>query len=683
MSTRIPSVPQKKRRNTVFTAAAAIFILGAFFVAYTALSSQAPKTMEPAPPPVTESFEQIVLREERAANARHRSGRSFTSWRAKQDAAPQQQHNAVVAAPAATEGVTQCEDGLVYHDWFMKLLLDNFGRVVADAVYHPEIFNVMAKSLDDLGSGGYRFRDHDDEFELHDLSDHPTKPDMFDTPAKMLWWAKRWTTIGLSKISRDSELQRLFLRLCTDPERKLKMKFLEKPTLQAMSAQIQYFFTVMQLAIDVNLSQDTKRAYSDLVKGHRGMDVLVLVSGWFNHSAPISAVHQLLESPDALADVVKRRIEAVQNEPAKNSQSVFTLNYDDKTYFDSLQSNSKFWSMLRPTAGCSTTTRICENAEGCRYVCNPEYLLYAGRRDGSSAADLVQTPPYHHRIIGMGSNNEYAWELSLLSLFGGTSALSKEKAHRIGWLTAFDCTVTVAAGDRQWNVPAALKEAPVGFTAASVCGGGARKQAHDYLAAKAVKSLQLKLEATWGQEFIGQPIMRFKAHPESLEATQRRGTDLENHGFVMSQKTSNGKHLISPRWFDALTILKVDTTGTEWKLIPAWIRGEMYGVGAHSPARTIEQGSTDVVDFDAVASNFFTVSLFSLQFHRLGMGEEVGYSAAGALRAHWLSLQTQALGFMMVAHESDERGHCCYENTYVHVRHFIKSEVWMALRDDL
>lgn len=655
------------------------------------------------------------MREERAENNRHRNNRAFTGWRPQSHSHNQYVRAATVETPV--DSVVQCDDGLKYHDWFVTLLQDNFGRAVADAVYDPDLFNTMVTSLVHTGGTAYKWRELDDLSDPRDLSEMPTKPETFDTPAKMLWWAKRLTTAGLSKISRDVELQRLFIRLCTDPERKLKMKFLEKPTLQAMSAQIQYFHTVLQLMIDTNLTPETKLAYSALVKGHRGMDVLVLVSGWLNHTASSQDIHQLLESPDALAGVVNQRLQDLlrstdEKKKVKPSQSIFPLNYEDKTYFESLQSNSKFWSMLRPTAGCSSTTRICEIAEGCRYVCNPEYLLHAGRRAASSSTEEVQKQPqpYQHRIIGMGSNNEYNWELSLLSLFGVSATTSsssnistteedeKRTTHvnddasstnRIGWLSAFDCANTVAAGDRQWNVPKLLQEATVGFAAASVCGGGSRKEASDYLAAKAMKALQLKFETTWGQEFIGQSVMRFKAHPQAIASAKQRlasGKDVDTiDKFTMSQKRStSGKDLISPLWFDALTILKIDTAGAEWKFIPAWIRGELHGVGAHSPARAVEKGSTDVIDFAASASDFFTVSLFSLQFHRLGSSEDAhGYSAAGALRAHLLSLQVQGLGFIMVAHESDERGNCCYENTYVHVRHFIKSEVWMALRDDL
>lgn len=584
----------------------------------------------------------------------------------------------------------RCNEGSDYHEWFVKVLYDNFGRVVAEAVYDPELFNVMVNTLEDRGGDIYKWP-HDDDYVIRDINEHPSNPSTFDSAPKMLWWTKRWTSVALSKISRDAELQRLFERLCADPAHEVKMRLLEKTTVQAIGAQVQYFFTVMQLIVDAMLSKETRNIFTPLVKEHQGMDVLVLLSGTITSETSLGEVERMMQSTVSVADVVRKRLNSVQHEPVKNSQSLFPLRYDDLPYDKSMPYNGKFWTMLRPTAGCSSLIRICENAEGCRLLCNAEYILYAGRRGSRKDAPSVgespplsqTTTPYHHRIMGMGCNNEYDWELSFLALFSGTAALSKEKAHQIGWITSMDCTITIHPGNRQWKVPQALQNAPIGYTGASLCGGA--RNGGNEIGPKGLKSLQRNIESTWGESAAKDlPIVRFKANPDALLAAHSSKKEEEVMTFKMSlRRGAFGRDLVSPRWFDALTMFKVDIEGSEWKYIPAWIRGELHNIRTHAPANTFAKGSTEAIDYATAAPDFFTVSLFSLEFHRIGMGEPPGYTTASALRAHWLSLQTYALGFIMVAHEKNEWGHCCYENTYIHVRHFIKSEMWMALRDDL
>jgi hypothetical protein len=206
-----------------------------------------------------------------------------------------------------------------------------------------------------------------------------------------------------------------------------------------------------------------------------------------------------------------------------------------------------------------------------------------------------------------------------------------------------------------------------------------------------LKAFQLKTEATWGLPIEpDQPLVRFTAHPGAIAASQRSRRsrrssgssgggfyDTENQEFPMTASPR------SPRWFDALTIFKVDIEGFEWNYIPAWLRGEFTSLSRNTPLSTLVDGSTSPIDYATAVPDYFTVSLFSLEFHRIGFRNVTGATSDGALRTHWLSLQVHALGFLMVAHEKNEYSQCCFEYSYVHVRHFIKSEMWMALRDEL
>ncbi|CUG88909.1 Hypothetical protein, putative [Bodo saltans] len=403
--------------------------------------------------------------------------------------------------------------------------------------------------------------------------------------------------------------------------------------------------------------------------------------------------------------------------------------------------------MLRPTAGCSSIVRLCEIPDGCRLLCNGEYLLNAGllRSDtiqeknrstslippaNSSAsggsANTITTqppttttggalppsshhlpppsprpppPPYQHRLIGMGCNNQYDWELSLLAMFQGASLSSNHTTHRLGWTTSMDCTLTVEAGKRQWNVPQAMRDAQIGFTGVSLCGGARRLQANE-LGPNHIKRFQLKTEwdvAAAAAAASRQPspslnnkqYVHYSIHPDAVHAATSRGhftESFEDQRFTMGGNTEEN-HTLSrlpsqPRWFDALSIFKVDIEGSEWKYIPAWIRGEFYSLQTHAPLSLIRSGSAAAIDFSAYAPDFFTVSLFFLEYHRIGR-DDTGATAVGGLRAHWLTLQIYALGFIMIAHEKNEFSQRCFEHAYVHVRHFIRSEMWMLLRDDI
>jgi hypothetical protein len=598
---------------------------------------------------------------------------------------------------AATSGVSALADrfrvspqcvNTSFHAWVTRALNHHFGPAISQAVYDPELYNLMVRSVETDGDGAWWWP-NDDKVPFKTVDTAPTRPTHFYNISNLLWWTKRWTTIAISKVSRDSELEILFERLCVDPAHNMKMGLLEKTVLRTLSAQVHYFHTVLQLGIDVCNSPDVNGALYDLVKAHKGMDSLVLISGWIQPSTSISDIDALFDTHDKttlqLAAVVRGRLETVMAAATAlkaagvktYAESLYPLYYDGPAYLSSNPLDGKFWNMLRPTAGCSSIIRMCEVPDGCRLVCNAEYLLYAGRTE-------VSSQPYHHRMIGMGGNNEYEWEMSLLTFFEGSTALSRGDAHQLGWLTSMDCTLTVTPGKRKWNVPKALRKAAIGFSGISLCAAG-KKIAPYLVAPGGLKELQLSSETTWGD--VNPPLtLRFSKNPGAVSAAKRRrGRSTEDQSFTMAPRTtlsSPRTPVVGPRWFDALTVFKMDIEGWEWSYVPAWLREECHSIATNAKD-AVQAHSTAAIDFAAAVPQHFTVSLFGLEFHRIGHTKSSGATNTGALRAHWLTLQLYSLGFIMVGHEKNEMDQCCFEHAYVHVRHFIKSEMWMLLRDEI
>lgn len=134
------------------------------------------------------------------------------------------------------------------------------------------------------------------------------------------------------------------------------------------------------------------------------------------------------------------------------------------------------------------------------------------------------------------------------------------------------------------------------------------------------------------------------------------------------------------RLFDAISIYKVDIEGFEFNVIPSWSRDELVNIATENPA-LVAKGAVETFDFEDAASDFMTISLFSMEFHRMGHKKAIAASRVGALRAHYLLLHLYSLGFLMVGHEKNQYDHCCYEQAWSHVRHFVRSETWMVARE--
>ncbi|CUG88911.1 transmembrane protein, putative [Bodo saltans] len=616
----------------------------------------------------------------------------------EEDSPAQELPLAILQRGGGAEPSTQCSHDS-FHRWVSQVLTHHFGPAIAEAVYDPELYNLMVRTVETDGEGSWWWP-NDDNFLFSTMLTRPTLPAHFHNISNLLWWTKRWTTVAISKITRDSELEKLFERMCLDPEHLMKMNLLEKTIVRALGAQVQYFHTVLQLGIDVCNSPAVNEALHNLVKHEKGMDALVLISGWIEPSTSVSDINKIMESYSApssrLTELVHRRLKAVlaASEALKSggvrahSQALYPLYYDTAPYLSSNPLNGKYWNMLRPTAGCSSIVRMCEVADGCRLVCNAEYLLHAGRGKATADRQHQQKQPttYAHRMLGMGGNNEYEWEMSLLRFFQGSTSLSRDDSHQLGWLTTMDCTLTLTPDKRQWRVPKALMDAPVGFSGVSMCANW-KKTAPFHVTPGGLKQMQLSSEAAWGDASAPPLTLRYTPNPRAVEAAKhRRGPHAtEDQTFTMApRKTLSSPHTAvpGPRWFDALTVLKLDIEGFEWNYLPTWLREESHSIATNARA-AVQEHSTAAIDFAAAVPQYFTVSLFGLEFHRIGHARHYGGSYIGALRSHWLTLQVYSLGFIMFAHEKNEADQCCFEHAYVHVRHFIRSEMWMLLRDDI
>jgi hypothetical protein len=345
----------------------------------------------------------------------------------------------------------------------------------------------------------------------------------------------------------------------------------------------------------------------------------------------------------------------------KHIGSLFPLYYNLPPFNQqSRPLNGKFWNMIRPTGSCSSVVRLCEIPDGCRLVCNAEYLLHAGLTVGNGS-------PHFHRIAGFGSNNEYEWEDSLMRMFKSSEAMSRGRHHSIGWLTIFDCTLV---GRRQWAPPRGLTESAIGFGHVTKCCDG--EMSSTSVTIGAFKDLQIKSENERRQHpadterSTGELVTRYRVAPAVL----LNNDNVSDHDSGTIQV------------FDGLTILKLDIEGYEFNALPAWARDELRCLAEQNPSM-FSRGDATALDFSAACREYFTVSLLNMEFHRSGHANKFGARLPGALRAHFTILHLYSLGFLMIGQERNHFDDCCYEVAFVHQRHLVKTEMWGVVRDHI
>jgi hypothetical protein len=625
-------------------------------------------------------------------------------------------HGAVVS-PRCIEGGSVS----TYHEWFLRRVLGiHFGDGIAKAVYDPQLYNTMVQaainhqSSSSGGAGGFWF-EHDHDFAFDGNFAQPKFPEKsFSSISHVLWWAKRWATTAITKISRDSDLENLYRRLCVDTptssietQQGLRITLFERTVVRAVSAQVQHFFTVLQLGIDATLESHQKHAFHKTVTEYHGaFDPLVLVCGWITHTTTLDDVATLLASSSAMSELIQKHV--AQQSPASAAapriyaQSLYALVYNDLPFHGVQPSVGKFWNMFRPTAGCSSTIRSCEASKGCRFICNGEYLKHAGilaeemrQQEGGATTNRL----YNHRVIGMGGKEDYTWETSVVNFFqrGGSDApLNRSMTHQLGWLSSMDCTVDPFRKKLDEKIPQQLRDSAIGYSRVGLCVGGSSTSGTttltDTIHLACLKEFQASSEMSWGDDSCGGgsstsgPLIRYIPHPDALARRHQqqsflmpprpslRGVALSNEVEALDDALVPG-----PRWFDDVTLLKLDIHGYEWNLLPTWLRDEFVSVGAHHHIAAMS--STAAIDFAMCVPHYNSVSQLSMELNRLSVHTPNGREA---LATQWLTMQTYALGFIMVYQErGDGDHHNSFEQTYVHVRHFIKSEMWMILRDEL
>jgi hypothetical protein len=435
---------------------------------------------------------------------------------------------------------------------------------------------------------------------------------------------------------------------------------------------------MLQLAIDA-MEASTKDELHKLQSKFPHADPLTVIMTRVSHKDK-KGVEALLQRPTSIvAEQITAKGYGKTNEKGEASGALpqrqrttgsiapmFPLEYN-MGHFDSQRPiNGKFWNMIRPTVSCSSLVRLCEVPDGCRLLCNAEYIMQAGlaRTQTGDAENRPKTNKYFHRIAGFGSNNEYDWETSLHRMFQKSIAHSNGETHEIGWITVFDCTL--GFGRREWAPPKELTESSIGFGHVTKCCD--REPSDKSVSLGITKALLLKSE----QERLAKRSAS-EARTVGEQVTRYR---VAEGAFLPKSPEDSGV-----RTFDDLTILKLDIEGYEFNVLPKWGRDELRCLAQQRPA-VFAPGSSDLIDFAEDCQEYFTVSLLSMEFHRSGHKGDYGARLTGALRAHYTMLHAYSLGYVMVGQEKNHQDNCCYEVAWVHQRHFVRSEMWMLLGDE-
>ena len=238
---------------------------------------------------------------------------------------------------------------------------------------------------------------------------------------------------------------------------------------------------------------------------------------WDNRIAALDAMADAPQQENNLGEQQSQRPAALAN---RGQYALQYFSNSDYGRWNKYLVNGRFWNSIRPVVGCTALMKLCEEPDGCRHLCNLNYLLLAqpqppaqssepsaARNGNDGDSHGAPSPPapkagkkahqhvmqqYAHQAIGFGSNNEYDWELGLVDAFkraapagpagvllsvqqqqqqqkSGSSSASPlpffSFPNTIGRITVFDCTL------KQWTPPAFLTEGAVGFGHASYCLG--------------------------------------------------------------------------------------------------------------------------------------------------------------------------------------------------------------------
>jgi hypothetical protein len=552
---------------------------------------------------------------------------------------------------------------LSYTEFFERVLVSSLGSHVAAALYDPEMLNAVLRSFLEHDPAKRLLPDEDFSWDMKRMKEYPVTPPMFDSLPSIVLMTKRFLSIAIGRVHRDAELSNLFAR--SSRRGPAELRAFERALRRVIVSSANYLHTIAQLVIDLVTPSERRRLEEIYATSSHTVDPVIsfFAAVRVEHSgADVAALW--LKKEDIAAAAVQRLSRV--NEPAR-SAGIFPLSYREKPYEAQFPFEGKFWNMIRPTAWCSNLVRLCEIPDGCRYLCNPEYLLRAGMHAGAASV------PHQHRMVGFGSDNKFDWEESVRRMFYTNQ---RQAHHEIGWFTVFDCTVGVGA--RAWKPLESLKETPMGFGHASLCLDKARTNTS--IRIEDVKGVLLRSEQFYRATRQANPSAGLPISPNASDIQ-------EIARWVVTKEAERG----GPRpvgetteerveYFDDISFLKLDVEGFEFSAVPKWAYGELENL-ASNRRESFAHGSRELIHFARDADKYFTVSLLGTEFHRMGHKRLYGASSAGAKRAHFLMLHIASLGFMMVGQEKNPFDYCCYELAWVHYRHFIKSEMWMVLDD--
>ena len=455
-------------------------------------------------------------------------------------------------------------------------------------------------------------------------------------------------------------------------------------------------------AVDSSMSESTTFSREDLTVA-LAVEVEQI---WIRRLAVLDAIVSTATIPPALAAELGRLLPRSTFSFSAN-RGLFGLEYQTNLPYTGSGAivNGRFWNTIRPTVGCASIHKQCEEPDGCRYFCNLDYMLAV---DGFKTSPFSSTrspdaPPgrdrYGHQVIGFGSNNEYDWEVSLAGAFeranrafAGTAAEAKtpgdgEPDHHtniLGRVTVFDCTV------KNWSPPKQLTGVEVGFGHGTYCLDNRLNLPRNMYSA--------------GSSTISFPFLKhlladmWSSNP--LKVRRYTTPDVGPQGVPpIEHKEADDTQLITPPpffnplVFDEVSIMKLDVEGFEHRTLPQWLTSELSDLGrtrlerwrqASVPhprgSRVRDSGGGHLIAFDTEAPSTFTVSHYGMELHRLGHKDNRAASYAGALRTHYTLMQLYALGFAMFGQEKNPTDYCCYEIGMVHYRHYVRSETWHAIK---
>ena len=338
----------------------------------------------------------------------------------------------------------------------------------------------------------------------------------------------------------------------------------------------------------------------------------------------------------------------------------------------------KFWNILRTEIGCATLERSCENPEGCRFLCNREYLLRGGRaseranrgtaRGDGAGADRTRSCRIGGRnndtiavleavfggrvapvsgagrdsacvnLVSLGSNNEFDWEVSVTGIVDRAGA-------PLGRIGTFDCTL--AGGVRPSPT---MKRIGGKFKFFPYCIG---------IADAGLDSFAKKTTA-------------------SASSGEGKSVSLVEVGSLVFTGSTTTAAAAASAPAQQVSILKMDIESFEFVAVPRWQQVELALAGAAFRKSSPGARSSPPPPISFSELPLMTVEQLQTEIHRRGHKGKKAAGFAGAMWLQWLLLGYHGLGFAVVAQEKNHVDNCCFEAVLAHQRFYISSQAWHA-----